>query len=1199
MKHNKIFKIFISSLAIMACGLAIGVSFKNGNNPEKTEAYYSPSKTYTNGDADTYYSSISDTAEGDTLLSALRSLNLSKRQSTVGYGSMGTSATSSAYIYTDYDPDYTQTDSNGQTYGTRVLSFYSGTSTTSWNREHVWPNSRGGGSGGKAGSPYPDADIFMPRPTITTENSDRGNSVYYEGMATSQSGWDPVTAFGEDGCYQGKNIRGECARIIFYCMTVNSNLTLNDSTSNDGTNMGKISDLIKWNLEYPVNEREKNRNEGGEYLQGNRNAFVDHPEYACKIWGNYNETTKALCAASTSAPTTLTMSPTSASIAVGGTTTLSVTADTGSSSVTWSTSNSSVATVSSGVVKGVGAGTCTITATSTVDTSVKCTATITVKAISSISISGTPNKTSYYSGDSFAPAGLTVTGHFSDGTTTTIDVSDCTWTPNPLTEGITSVTCTYSGKTATYTGITVSKATGYTLVTDASSLAAGDKILIGYKSSGVVAGTLSDEYLSSVSATYNDTTIESKPDSAVEFTLGGSSGAWTLANSSGQLLGATKVKNLAWDSGTTTWTISIATSGTATITNGTSSYGILEYNTNSPRFNTYSSGQKNPEIYRKSTDDADPVSVTGVSLDQTSLSIVEGKTSTLTATITPSDATNKNVTWSSSNENIATVSNGVVTAVKEGNTTITVTTADGSYTATCAVTVKAAPTLSSISISGTASKTSYFDGDTFDASGLTVTATYSDGSTSDVTSSVTWTPSPLTSGTTSVTATYNGKTATYTGITVSSVTAVSISLSGYTTKYNLNGAFSFDGTCTVTYNNGETATVTPTSVSSPDMSSAGNKVVTVTYGSLSATYTITVTETTIDNTIKKLYDYTSATNLSGNTFYGTFMGYTTRTSSSTTYYDIYLANGEYGIIVYGLSSSLATTIQGYTAGETCLSVTGGYLNIYKNLYEVCCYYNKNSYSITLTELTTTEAQNNIEHVVSYTITGDEDASTATTQKTASRPAIVAGTVASVSGTISSSNDTTVTITTASNKTVTVFIKYGSDLDYDTLASKLVVGNEVSLKGFSSIYSTTYQLVLPTVIEQSESYTAESFASDLLSLTTDICASSTSKASDLSKVWLTLEQEKYTQLLVAQRTILGNATANESGSTIEQAMARYDYIVAKYNLNDFIGRNISSSSNNIINLNNSTTTIVVPSIMIISLTGLVALGFYLFRKKKNN
>ena len=79
--------------------------------------------------------------------------------------------------------------------------------------------------------------------------------------------------------------------------------------------------------------------------------------------------------------------------------------------------------------------------------------------------------------------------------------------------------------------------------------------------------------------------------------------------------------------------------------------------------------------------------VTGVELDQTTLSIKEGATATLTATVAPANATDNSVTWSSSNEAIATVEDGVVTAVAIGNATITVTTTDGGFTATCAVTV--------------------------------------------------------------------------------------------------------------------------------------------------------------------------------------------------------------------------------------------------------------------------------------------------------------------------------------------------------------------------------------------------------------------------------------------------------------------------------------------------------------------------------
>lgn len=90
-----------------------------------------------------------------------------------------------------------------------------------------------------------------------------------------------------------------------------------------------------------------------------------------------------------------------------------------------------------------------------------------------------------------------------------------------------------------------------------------------------------------------------------------------------------------------------------------------------------------------------PVDVTGVSVEPTALELEVGETSTLTATITPSNATNKNVTWSSEDETIATVSDeGVVTAVGVGTTNIAVTTVDGSRIAYCSLTVTPAPVVS-------------------------------------------------------------------------------------------------------------------------------------------------------------------------------------------------------------------------------------------------------------------------------------------------------------------------------------------------------------------------------------------------------------------------------------------------------------------------------------------------------------------------
>lgn len=79
----------------------------------------------------------------------------------------------------------------------------------------------------------------------------------------------------------------------------------------------------------------------------------------------------------------------------------------------------------------------------------------------------------------------------------------------------------------------------------------------------------------------------------------------------------------------------------------------------------------------------------GVSLGKTSLTLVTGQTTALTATVSPSNAANKNVIWSSSNTAVATVdANGKVTAKSAGNATITVKTVSGAKTATCVVTVK-------------------------------------------------------------------------------------------------------------------------------------------------------------------------------------------------------------------------------------------------------------------------------------------------------------------------------------------------------------------------------------------------------------------------------------------------------------------------------------------------------------------------------
>ena len=85
------------------------------------------------------------------------------------------------------------------------------------------------------------------------------------------------------------------------------------------------------------------------------------------------------------------------------------------------------------------------------------------------------------------------------------------------------------------------------------------------------------------------------------------------------------------------------------------------------------------------------IAVTGITLDQTSGTLTEGSSVVLTATVYPSDASDKTIIWSTSNSTVATVSDGTVTAIKAGTATITAKTQDGNFTATYSLTVKAVP----------------------------------------------------------------------------------------------------------------------------------------------------------------------------------------------------------------------------------------------------------------------------------------------------------------------------------------------------------------------------------------------------------------------------------------------------------------------------------------------------------------------------
>lgn len=103
-------------------------------------------------------------------------------------------------------------------------------------------------------------------------------------------------------------------------------------------------------------------------------------------------------------------------------------------------------------------------------------------------------------------------------------------------------------------------------------------------------------------------------------------------------------------------------------------------------------GKKKAETKEKPTKTEDSIAVTGVSISPKTVSLKVGGGQKLTATVEPSDATDKTISFETSANQIATVNNnGLVTAIAEGSSTITVTTSDGGFTDTTPVTVEAVP----------------------------------------------------------------------------------------------------------------------------------------------------------------------------------------------------------------------------------------------------------------------------------------------------------------------------------------------------------------------------------------------------------------------------------------------------------------------------------------------------------------------------
>lgn len=368
---------------------------------------------YTVADAATdYYAGITATG-GTALLGQLHDLITTTHKS---YSSYGDCSDPSIVKLTDAGTAR-NTVQEFYTHEDMSSSWGSGAQGT-WNREHVWCKSLSNGMWKSVSNSSRNGgtDLHHIRPSECALNSTRGSNKYGE-ISGGKEAYQKNSSGGNvalgghvgSGTFEPlDNVKGDVARIVLYVYThynTYSNVggttngsksdvfgTLNFTHIMSASNESKAKELLlEWNALDPVDEIETTRNEAVYEIQGNRNPFIDHPEYANAIWGDGtvspdpgpgpgpSDTLKGLS-----------LNASSLTLTAGQTYDLKVTPNpsNASASVTWTSSNPSVATVSGGKVTAKAAGTVTVTATSTVNSSIKATATVTVINSSSSEITG-------------------------------------------------------------------------------------------------------------------------------------------------------------------------------------------------------------------------------------------------------------------------------------------------------------------------------------------------------------------------------------------------------------------------------------------------------------------------------------------------------------------------------------------------------------------------------------------------------------------------------------------------------------------------------------------------------------------------------------------------------------------------------------------------------------------------------------------
>lgn len=418
--------------------------------------------------------------------------------------------------------------------------------------------------------------------------------------------------------------------------------------------------------------------------------------------------------------TNIAMSQASASLYVGGTVQLDATVTPSNATNTdyiWESLNPSVATVSeSGLVTAVAVGGTTITATAQDGSGVYGSCTVTVSAApvattqtltitrksfstaggyawytwsqntsDSTSISGkaelytTETASMQFNKDKGSKAAAIFNTTAIPGSITKIEATTASGTNRAWNAYTTSTACSVSGSTFDFGSSKTTVGSNVTIDTTSTSLGTSTA---GHSYFCLQENVSKASYLSEIKITYSTTTpTPTTPTYPTSISLSAASSSISIGATTQLTVtytpSDTNVKNVTYTS---------SNEAVATVSNTGLVTGITDGSATITATAQTASGTTTATTNITVT----PIAVTSVTLSSNSETIKVGKTVTLTPTISPSNATNKNVTWSSSNTGIATVSGGTVTGVAAGTATITVTTVSGSKTASCTVVVQAA-----------------------------------------------------------------------------------------------------------------------------------------------------------------------------------------------------------------------------------------------------------------------------------------------------------------------------------------------------------------------------------------------------------------------------------------------------------------------------------------------------------------------------